>query len=313
MTRLRRVGVIAAVTAALALTASPALAAPPPVPSGDQLVAMSCFSDAPLDLFVVDPATGTSTEIASAGFDGCGYAAAWDTQTIRRYGVEYYTGDLLAYDPATARFATVGAIADSGGGRIDTYDFAIDPDGNAFGIDADGNLSSIDLATGLATLLGDLVDLDLYTYGFSADPVTGTLYALSESGTLYEIDPDLVTATAVDTWPFPGDGDDAWGLAIDSAGTAWVVQNPGEDDAYAGLWSTPLATFGDTTEFCCNLVDPATGVAYDGWWVAVMPAIYPPQLANTGVDAAPLVAGGLGLLAVGALVVVAAARRSRRA
>jgi LPXTG-motif cell wall-anchored protein len=44
-----------------------------------------------------------------------------------------------------------------------------------------------------------------------------------------------------------------------------------------------------------------------------MPAIYPPQLANTGLDASPVVAGGLGLLAAGALAVAVAARRSRRA
>lgn len=313
MTRLRRAGVIAALTAVLALTATPALAAPPPVPSGDQLVAMSCFNEAPLDLFVVDPASGASTEIASTGAQGCGYAAAWDPQTARLYISEYWNGDLLAYDPATATFSTVGPVVDSGDTLIDVYAFAIDPDGNAYGIDPAGDLYSIDLTTGLATLLGTLVDLDLYTYGFSADPVTGTLYALSESGTLYEIDPDLVTATAVDTWPFPGDGGDAWGLAIDSAGTAWVVQNPGEDGEYAALWSTPLATFGDTTELSGNLVDSATGTTFDGWWVAVMPAIYPPQLANTGVDAAPLVAGGVGLLALGALGVAIAARPSRTA
>lgn len=312
MTRLRRVGVIAALTAVLALTATPALAAPPPVPSGDQLVAMSC-TEGPLDLFVVDPASGAGTKIASTGAGGCGYAGAWDPQTARLYITEDANNDLLAYDPATATFTIVGPIADSSDTLIEVYAFAIHPDGTAYAIDPLGGLYTIDLTTGLATLLGTLVDLDLYTYGFSADPVTGTLYALSESGTLYEIDPDLVTATAVDTWPFPNGGDDVWGLAIDSAGTAWVVQNPGEDGEYTALWSTPLASFGDTTELSGNLVDSATGETYEGWWVAVMPAIYPPQLANTGVDAAPLVAGGVGLLALGALGVAVAARRSRTA
>lgn len=313
MLRLRRVGVIAGLSAALVLTATPAHAAPPPVPAGDQLVAMSCFNDAPLDLFVVDAASGGSTKIASTGAEGCGYSAAWNAQDSRLYILEYVNNDLLVYNPATAAFATVGPIVDSLDVSVDLYAFTVDPDGNGYGIDSAGDLYSIDLTSGLATLLGALVDLDLPTYGFAADPVTGTLYALSESGVLYEIDPDLVTANPLGAWPFPGDGDDTWGLAIDSSGTAWVVQNPGEGDEYTALWSTPLATFGDTTELSGNLIDAATGASFDGWWVAVMPAIYPPQLANTGLDATPFVAGGVGLLVLGALGVAAAARRSRTA
>lgn len=313
MLRLRRVGVIAALSAALVLTATPAHAAPPPLPAGDQLIAMSCVSGQPLDLFVVDAASGASTKIASTGADECGYAAAWNAQDARLYFYEYWANELVAYDPATATFAVVGPVVDSVDASIVLTAFTIDPDGNAYGIGPAGELYTVDLATGVVTELGTLADLDLYTYGFSADPVTGALYALSESGTLYEIDPVAVTATSVATWPFPSDGSATWGLTIDSLGTAWVVQNPGEAGEYTALWSTPLATFGDTTELSGNLLDTATGTDFDGWWVAVMPAIYPPQLANTGLDAAPLVAGGLGLLALGALGVAAAARRSRTA
>lgn len=313
MLRLRRVGVIAALSAALVLTATPAHAAPPPVPSGDQLVAMSCFNEGALDLFVVDAASGASTKIANTGANGCGYSAAWNAQDSLLYIYEYWENDLVAYNPATATFAIVGPVVDSLDASIVLTAFTVDPDGNAYGIGPAGELYTVDLATGVVTELGTLADLDLYTYGFSADPVTGTLYALSESGILYEIDPVAITATSVATWPFPGDGSAAWGLTIDSSGTAWVVQNPGEAGEYTALWSTPLATFGDTTELSGNLIDTATGTDFAGWWVAVMPAIYPPQLANTGLDATPLIAGGLGLLALGALGVAGAARRSRTA
>jgi LPXTG-motif cell wall-anchored protein len=176
-------------------------------------------------------------------------------------------------------------------------------------------LYSLDLLTAKATLLGTLDAVESPAYGFSVDPTTGKLYLLAESGELFVIDPVAVTATLVGTWPVSEGAQYSYGISIDHAGTAWVVEYPGEE-SYSALWSTPLATFGVDPQRSGNILS-AEGDDPTMWWVALTYAAAPapapapePVLAATGFDAAPLALGGLLLAAAGIVLV---GRRSRRA
>lgn len=302
--------VIAAIGVAAALTfvASPAHAAPT-LPEGEWLLAASCDSDLPAaEVFHVDPATGTSTAIGTGDTDFvCSYQGAWDVTTSTYYGVIWddSTAELVTWDLTTGDATKVGDIL-AGDTAVFPYSFVIGLDGKAYFNEYD-DLYSLDLATGSATFLGELDGITDDAYGFAVDPRTGLLYLLQENGDLFQIDPVAVTATYVASWTFSTVGTNSWGLAIDSAGTAWVVEFPGEDN-YTALWSTPLATFGVDPVLSGNLVDGATGESFSGWWVALIFPAPAPQLAATGFDATPIAVAG-GMLALAGLVLVASRRR----
>lgn len=315
MPSLRVVLGTAALSLGLLALAAPAHAAPPALPDGDQLVASTCNNDFPdLTLLDVNPATGASTELASTEDGYCGYQGAWDRVTESFYFIAWDSSIsvLLSYDPATGDVTQIGDVVD-GATNPNPYALVIDLDGNAY-FNWGTELYSIDLTSGEAADLGELAALDGFGYGFSVDPTTGALYLLQEDGELFLIDPLTVTATPVATWTFSATGNFTWGLAIDRAGTAWVVESPGVDDAYSALYSTPLATFGAAPEFSGNLL--ASEASYDGWWVALIPGDEPapapapaPQLAATGIDATPMIAIA-GMLGLAGLVLVASRRRA---
>ncbi|MDH6180374.1 LPXTG-motif cell wall-anchored protein [Microbacteriaceae bacterium SG_E_30_P1] len=310
-----RIVLVAALSLGLVALAAPAHAAPPALPAGEHLVATTCDSETfpDLGLFEVDAATGTSTQLASADGAYCGYQGGWDRVTHKFY---FTTWDasfsvLHSYDPATNSVTTIGDIT-AGDEAPNVYSLVVSLDGKGYFVEYD-DLYSIDLTTGAATYLGDL-EFEDSAWGFAVDPTSGLLYLLTEGGELYTVDPAAVTATGVANWSFSEGASYTYGLAIDSNGTAWVVEYPG-DEAYSALWSTPLATFGTTVELSGNITIGETGDDYEGWWVAIIgepaPAPAPePVLAATGVDVTPFAAGGLLLLAAGGVLL---ARRSRQA
>jgi LPXTG-motif cell wall-anchored protein len=317
MRAIRSAVVTAALAFGLVAVAAPAQAAPPALPEGERLVAASCWNLPYPDvtLFEVDSATGVSNALAADTVNSnyCGYQGAWDRVTELFYFTTWDSSEsvLLSWDPETAVITEIGTIAE-GDVFPNAYALVIDLEGNAYFNDYN-DLYSLDLTTGEATLVGELTAVTASGWGFSVDPVTGDLYLLEQDGDLFLVDPDAVTATYVASWPFSDDGDYAYGLAIDGAGTAWVVESPGADSTYSALWSTPLASFGDTTELSGNIVDSATEGDFSGWWVSLIPAaVAPPapQLAATGVDATPAIAAAAAVLGLGGILLLARRRRS---
>lgn len=316
MRAIRSAVVTAAVAFGLIAVASPAQAAPPAIPDGERLVAASCLGPQYPDvtLLEVDSATGASTALGSDTVNGnfCGYQGAWDRVTGDYYFTTWDSPEsvLLSWDPVTGVITEIGAIAEEEV-SLNPYALVIDLEGNAY-FNYFNDLYSLDLETAEAILLGELTAVTTSAWGFSVDPVTGELYLLEEDGDLFLVDPDAVTATYVASWPLSEDAQYTYGLAIDSAGTAWVVESPGADDNYSALWSTPLVSFGDTVERSGNIVDAATGVGFSGWWVSLIPAaVAPPapQLAATGVAATPAIAAAA-VLGLGGILLLARRRRS---
>lgn len=312
--------ILASITLAVGLTAValPAAAAPPALPDGDRLVNASCDGSA-VTLYGVDSATGVATAVGPETADmSCAYNTSWNVVTQTLYGYVYDSSyaELVSFDLATGAATVIGEMVDPDENGIDVFTMAIDLDGEAWAVGGwDGSgfaLYDVNLGTGVVTLLGAVAGLDDDAYGFAVDPRTGLLYLLESDGELLLIDPVALTATSVASWNFSDLGIFTYGLAIDNAGTAWVVEYPG-DDAYSALWSTPLATFGVDPQLSGNIVDGATGLDYVSWWISVVWGVTPPPpgpaLPATGLDATPVAIGGLLLLAAGGVLV---ARRSRR-
>ena len=306
---------VAVLTLGLSALAIPAQAAAPALPGTDHLFNASCDGN-PITLFELDSATGVGTEVGSSDPEfTCGYGAAWDVTSQTLFGIsrDGSDSDLVTFDLGTGAATYIGTMVDETDTLVFADSMVIDLEGNAY-IVSDNRLYSLALDTAEVTFLGVLSAVDDYSYGFAVDPSTGILYLLQEDGVLLTVDPLEVTATYVATWTFTPGSNRTYGLAIDNAGTAWVVEYPG-DENYTALWSTPLASFGVAPELSGDIVDAATESDYEGWWVALVwsepaPAPAPePVLAATGFDAAPLALGGLLLAAAGAVLV---ARRSRR-
>lgn len=309
--------VVAALSLGLSSLAIPAHAAPPALPDGDHLVTASC-NDTEVTFHTVDAQTGAVTAVG-AGNEGyeCAYQGAWDATTQTFFATIWDSENdsrLVVFDTTTGGLTEVGPVVDEADEPVNVYSMVIGLDGKAYFNNYD-QLYSLDLLTAKATLLGTLDAVDSPAYGFSVDPTTGKLYLLAESGDLFVIDPVAVTATLVGTWPVSEGAQYSYGISIDHAGTAWVVEYPGEE-SYSALWSTPLATFGVDPQRSGNIVS-AEGDDPTMWWVALTYAAAPapapapePVLAATGFDAAPLALGGLLLAAAGIVLV---GRRSRRA
>ncbi len=308
MTALRTALAITGLSVALLAVSAPANAAGPALPSGDTLVAASCLTDTPAVLFEVNSTTGVSTGDGpgNAGYE-CAYQAAWDESTSTLYGTIWDTNSVLVrWNTVSGALTEIAPIID-GVTPVGVDTMVIGLDGVAYVLE-DAELYELDLSTGAATDLGLLAALTDDAYAFSVDPATGDLYLLAENGDLFTVDPVTVTATYVATWTFSAAGSNTWGLAIDRAGTAWVVEAPGAS-AYSALYSTPLATFGVAPVSSGDIVDGATGTGFDGWWVTLIDT--PVRLANTGVDVTPIAATGVLLGLVGAALMMR--RRGTRA
>lgn len=303
---------LAVVLAAVA-AAAPAHAAPPALPAGDALYTIECDSTfEPLQLFSLDAQTAIATPVGAGlatSEEYCSYDPAWDPTTGAAYGLlsvfsTEYTLGLVRYDLATGVPTLIGPVVDGSDTRVTEGSLTIGLDGTAYYLTYDFDLYTMDLATGVVTSVGTVSGLDDDVWALATDPVSGEVYGLQQDGVLFLLDTVGATATSVGTVQFP-DGVDYWyGLTIDSAGTAWLMSYPSNDEgADSGLWSTPLASPGPV-EFSGILATTDTdfySFVLFSTWGGSEPQ---PQLAATGLDVAPLAAGAALLALLGALLVV---------
>jgi hypothetical protein len=323
---------------AIGVVASPAAAAGPALPTGSALYALSCDSDAfdNLTVFSIDVTTAAATQLGdgSPDVDDCSYQAAWDASTGTAY-VDVDAGTLATVELTTG-YATPVADFTIDEVEYDVDSIAITPAGDAYAI-IDGVLFTLDLTTGALTGIGPIANTGTL-YSFAADPTTGELIAVSVGGEVFSVDPITGTGTLLAQLDIPvGDVTNyfVYSLQIDTAGVYWLevdvraFTGEGEStDDSSQLWSTTRAALGDPAVLSGTLtVDGETPLLESLLFVpapvvpvipavpvvpvepaAVVPPVVP-TLANTGVDAAPLAAGGALVALLGVALLVPAIRR----
>ena len=308
------------------------------LPTGSSLYAVQCDdADLPeLALFSLDTATAAATPVGPgtpASEADCAGQAAWNPVTSTAYVTVWYYEDevvpfpafLATIDPTTGVSSPVGPFT-LGEGAHDVDSMAIGNDGAAYAIDGN-TLYSVDLATAALTELGDLGE-DAF-YGFSVDPTTGAFYAIQPSGDIFTIDVSAHTATLLVETQLGGDSDRPYSLQIDTDGTFWVEADIFESESeglVSNLWSISGAALADSAVLSGVITAP-TGPFYTESLLFVPAPVVPvipaepvvepaavvvpvaPQLANTGVDAAPIAAGGALVALLGVALLVPAIRR----
>ncbi|SKA95483.1 hypothetical protein SAMN06295879_2004 [Agreia bicolorata] len=303
---------------------------------GSSLYAISCDEDvAALTLFSIDAATAAATAIGAGTPESeaeCAGQAAWNPVTSTAYLSEWLLGPsaLATVDLHTGVSTQVAPFTLNGEfNGIDSM--AIGNDGAAYAIQ-DDMLYSLDLETAALTEIGEL-DADSML-GFSVDPTTGKFYAIDRTGQVFQIDVEAAVATPIGN---VGLERGTYSLQIDTSGVLWIEADVrvGEGEAReltAQLWSANLGDLSGSTVFSGTIADSEQTVYTEsllllpGPFVPVTPVepappvvdpavVTPPapQLANTGVDAAPLAAGGALVALLGVALLVPAIRRRRRA
>jgi hypothetical protein len=189
--------------------------------------------------------------------------------------------------------------------------------------------------------LTEIRDLNIFgLYGFAADPTTGAFYGIAADGGYYSVDVVSGTAALLGITGLGEVNDSPSSLQIDSNGTIWIttefIDETGND--HSRLWSVDPADISGSVELSGELASPA-GVfrAYSLLFVPgptvpaevpvapVDPIVAPavtvpavavpaaPTLANTGVDVAPLAAGGALAALLGLALLLPAISRRRAA
>jgi hypothetical protein len=341
--------VVASVGAvALSLLAAGALAAPAAaatsrvLPDGSSMFVISCDPDlTDLSLFSLDVSTAAATPVNEGTPDSapCASQAAWNVVTSTAYFVAWQDEGpaiLATVDTQTGVSEPVGVFTiDGEAARVSAI--AIGRDGAAYAISV-GGLYSLDLATAALTEIRDLNIFGLY--GFAADPTTGAFYGIAADGGYYSVDVVSGTATLLGITGLGEVNDSPSSLQIDSNGTIWIttefIDETGND--HSRLWSVDPADISGSVELSGELTSPA-GVfrAYSLLFVPgptvpaevpvapVDPIVAPavtvpavavpaaPTLANTGVDVAPLAAGGALAALLGLALLLPAISRRRSA
>jgi hypothetical protein len=188
------------------------------------------------------------------------------------------------------------------------------------------DLYSVDLATGELTVLGALGVEGLY--GFAVDPSTGEFFAISPAGLFYSVDVTTGAVTLLgDTGLNAVEFNAPFSLQIDSAGILWVEGDAFEGDSgfVSNLWSIDPADLAGSSVLS-GAITGVEGTFYTESLLYVPAPVVPvvpvvpvepavvaapvvPQLANTGVDVAPLAAGGALVALLGVALLVPAIRR----
>ena len=322
--------------------AAPASAAPAAegrsLYTGSSLYAISCLEDvAPLTLLSIDAATAAATAIGAGTPESgaeCAGQAAWNPVTSTAYLSEWVLGPsaLATVDLKTGVSTQVAPFTLNGEfNGIDSM--AIGNDGAAYAIQ-NTTLYSLDLETAALTEIGQL-DADSML-GFSVDPTTGKFYAIDRTGEVFQIDVEAAVATPIGN---VGLERATYSLQIDTSGVLWIEADVrvGDGEARkltAQLWSANLSDISGSAVFSGTIADseqtvytasllllpgpllpviPVTPVEPVPAVVdpAVVTAPVVPQLANTGVDAAPMAAGGALVALLGVALLVPAIRRRR--
>lgn len=290
------------------------------LPAGDQLYLLPCGNDIRPALYTVDLNSGALTPIGadlsvascwSSGYynptDGLIYAVNWDVQAPSG---KYYFSSINTQTGAVQNLVEISSPGDT---FLDQYSVAMSPAGVIYVTDAT-QMFTMDPATGDTTLIGTLQESggtahsEFYTFAF--DPISGDLYGNSwnDGGdTWYTID----TGTAVLT-PEPtfNAGNQNAGLAFDSTGVAWFQYEnnfAGSPGFASGTFPDLAATRGNAYPF--NL--PGDVSLYgESLIVAPIPSAEP-SLPDTGVSTSSTVPWAIGILAMGALVLVVGLRRRK--
>lgn len=284
---------IAAVAAATALALAPVSGAnAATLPAGETLFVFSWAGG----FFSVDTATGASTElfdldiiVESAGSDF--NPIDGQIYVLNNYG----NCNLVVIDPITETYVQHDITVNSG--NHDTCRaIDINTDGVIHAVLDDESLYVIDGATGAATQIGDIGATGDGITGLATNPVTGTLYAESDSDNFFAVDPETGQGT-----PMTGVDNAINGFFdFDSNGVLWYT---GGNELYSisdvGSWEDNFESIIESGATESGFVAPS-----DFSSAASQSGV---GLADTGVDAAPL----LGFAAL-AVVAGAVAVRSRR-
>lgn len=307
------IALAASVLALPMLIASPASAAT--LPEGDTLYALSCDWEGEVnysDLYRVDAETADLTYLSSSDLQpDCAGPAAYDPTTGKSYYIPL-VGDggwLATIDVATGA-VTVQAFS---GDLVDEpHAFAIDAEGQGWLISSDG-LYRIDLDTAETTFELNLAE-DWF-YLFALDPSDGELYAVQyDTSIAYHLSTSDGVLTPIGTIQFESD---SYSMQIDTSGRWWFQLEYGETSDNS-LWSSPRPDGETVLEYDGDLYDSADEInphidslllTYSDVPPPPTPPAPGPQLAATGTDAAPLVAGGVALALVGGAIVLSAKRR----
>ena len=304
----------AATLGLLTLGALPAAAAGNAISPGDSLYTIACDGDYPIfQLFSVESTTAVSTPIGTGAGEptmACAGQAAYNPATGVSYYIQWQEETALAIiDVATGASTTVDRFYWDNGEfpeYITPDAMAIGGDGAAYVIDA-GSLYSLDLETAYVDYIGAPGGLDIYSFAW--DSVTDAFYVITTDWDVYEIDVTDGTTTFVGTLGFTGDGlYGVYSLQFDKAGTLWI-----ELDVDYEVWEGGSSTLWSAT-FATLDAPVLSGYFTDDPFYTQSLLIIPgqPKLAATGADTAsalPWALGGVALLALGGLALVATARR----
>lgn len=303
-TAVRALAALAFIAASVAV-ATPAQAAGRTLPAGDALYTLACDSGEP-ELFSVDGASAASTLVGSGGVEGCGYDPAYDAASGAVYALvadgESYL--LVTVDTATGVSTLVGTILD--GEEAISVDSLTIAGGVAYVTSYD-ELWTVELSSGAATFVGVVAGIDDNIYGLATNPVDGRIYGIEQSGDLLQIDPVGLVATLIDTFTTASVFNE-WGLDIDSSGIFWIVTNQdGGEDPVPGLWSFDQTDVNGSALESGQLL---VGGEYFYTFTAVIVPIPVPTLAETGVDATPLLVGSAVLGLAGIALVMTRRRQT---
>lgn len=336
------VSTIAVAVAASALIATPAMATPTSLPSGDGLFAVDYDAHNGMPWKVTDPTTGAS-ESLNPSYSGpvqASYGGAYDPTTKLGWVVvtdPYPTRDLESFDISTGATTLLELTGDIDTDNDYAWQIAIDRSGNGWVLSGNYNkLYTVDLGTGVTVRVSNSQITP--NWGFmSFDPHANEVVYVNVDGsdTFVVSTLDTTTLALTTRFSFPkssvprvatprldrqsGNAPDS--LAIDSAGNFWWQMDNGFDSDIAvyspatDSWTTngylydathavyPADYYTGTSAFYSS----AYVIAYD---LPPAPPATPTGLASTGVDSG-VTSGALAfaILAVGAGVAI----RRRRA
>jgi LPXTG-motif cell wall-anchored protein len=292
------------------LTASPAAAAPRPIADHDGLFAIDCDGSEPgTHLYSVDPLTAAQTLIGTGTIhnDGedCALQPAWNAFNQTAYFILEDNIDgpltwLATMDLSTGVSTLINPTFEGDDTYVRIDSMAITPAGDAYAWDGDA-FFSMDLTNGHLTFIDNSAALSGPIWSFAADPTTGILYALTEDGDLYTINPGDAVATYVGFVDVDAADSGILSLQVDSAGILWFENDyfdeQGEDPSFHNeLWTVLNDASAEENHGDFDLAYTEA--------ILIVPGFYTPKLPATGVDATPLLAISAGIIALGGALVL---------
>lgn len=294
---------VGAVALAL-LTASPVAAAPRPIADHDGLFSIDCDQETGTRLYSVDPITAAQTLIGTGTVhnDGedCALQPAWNAANQTAYFILQDNIDgpikwLATMDLTTGVSTLINPMFEGDDTLIDVDSIAITPAGAAYAYDGT-NLFSLDLTNGQLTYIAASLGIPSAVYSFAADPNTGVLYALTEDGDLYTVNPADAVATYVGFVDVDAEDSGILSLQVDSAGILWFENDYFDEQGETQGFHNELWT----------VLNDASAEEYHGDFdlayteaLLIVPGYYTPKLPATGVDATPLIVISAGIIALG--------------